>query len=357
MYRLRCGFGARTLALQMLSGTTIRGGYCTAMKSPLLQPPVDIVPRLHTLLLTLKLSGRDWVDLAENLMPDMEKLHNRELQLLRYIQGTADLSADERHALDNSVFGNGRGDDKANRTSSVNAQALLERCITEWHFDVRTISGETEPLQAMIVWSMHNLKLAENLHISTSAIQLFSEQVLNHHQHNPYHNAEHTASVLHYTIMMLTRGSCLQQLAKEPLRQHLILFAVIVIASLHDVGHTGTTNNYLIRTEHDLATIYNDKSPLENHHASLGWRVLCASGILASFSTSSRMLIRRLFISTILMTDLSQQLNVLTEAQVLMQRNTCWSDPAALPTHRHIHKDSMSKHQHLQLIALTNNSS
>jgi len=36
----------------------------------------------------------------------------------------------------------------------------------------------------------------------------------------------------------------------------------------HDYEHEGVNNLYLINTRSELALTYNDKSPLENHHAS-----------------------------------------------------------------------------------------
>ena len=38
---------------------------------------------------------------------------------------------------------------------------------------------------------------------------------------------------------------------------------------IEDVGHLGFNNQFLVATSHELAVIYNDKSPLENMHC--GW--------------------------------------------------------------------------------------
>lgn len=42
----------------------------------------------------------------------------------------------------------------------------------------------------------------------------------------------------------------------------------ILAAAAHDVEHYGLTNDFLVASQDDLAVLYNDKSPLENHHAS-----------------------------------------------------------------------------------------
>ncbi len=49
----------------------------------------------------------------------------------------------------------------------------------------------------------------------------------------------------------------------------------MILAGLaHDVGHPGVNNPFLILSKHDLALRYNDKSPLENMHASVLYEIL-----------------------------------------------------------------------------------
>ena len=45
-------------------------------------------------------------------------------------------------------------------------------------------------------------------------------------------------------------------------------------AIAHDYEHPGVTNDFLVRTKHPLAMCHNDKSVLENHHASAAYQVL-----------------------------------------------------------------------------------
>lgn len=43
--------------------------------------------------------------------------------------------------------------------------------------------------------------------------------------------------------------------------------AIYLSAVIHDYEHVGSTNDYLINSGHPLAMLYNDRSPMENHHA------------------------------------------------------------------------------------------
>lgn len=80
---------------------------------------------------------------------------------------------------------------------------------------------------------------------------------------NPYHNKTHAADVLQTMHVILTRGGLLPGYGDS--FTHL---ACILAAAAHDVEHLGLTNDFLVASQDDLAVLYNDRSPMENHHAS-----------------------------------------------------------------------------------------
>lgn len=74
----------------------------------------------------------------------------------------------------------------------------------------------------------------------------------------PYHNNLHVSSFLHALHIILKH-------ANIPINP-LIQFALYLSAITHDYDHRGFTNDYLIRSNHPLSILYNDMSPMENHH-------------------------------------------------------------------------------------------
>ncbi|CAD2111859.1 3',5'-cyclic-nucleotide phosphodiesterase [Plasmodium vinckei petteri] len=85
---------------------------------------------------------------------------------------------------------------------------------------------------------------------------------------NPYHNANHGATVCHLS-------KCLAHITdfdKHLNKTYMICYLIASIA--HDVGHPGKTNAYLSETNHILSIRYNDMSILENYHCSITFSIL-----------------------------------------------------------------------------------
>lgn len=50
--------------------------------------------------------------------------------------------------------------------------------------------------------------------------------------------------------------------------------ACYLTAVVHDFEHRGVNNVFLVKSHDPLAIIYNDNSPMENHHVAAAWRVM-----------------------------------------------------------------------------------
>eukprot|EP00041_Stephanoeca_diplocostata_P021495 m.501497 g.501497 ORF g.501497 m.501497 type:complete len:900 (+) comp21839_c0_seq5:222-2921(+) len=118
----------------------------------------------------------------------------------------------------------------------------------------------------------------------------------------PYHNNLHGTDVMHATYVLLMDPKMASSVRK------IELLAALLAAAVHDVGHPGFTNHFLCETQHDFAILYNDKSVLENYHASVAFKVMSDEkcNVLASLSKDDRAAVRKMMISMILSTDMAQ---------------------------------------------------
>jgi hypothetical protein len=84
---------------------------------------------------------------------------------------------------------------------------------------------------------------------------------------------------------------------------------------VHDYDHGGLTNDYLIASGHDLALLYNDRAPLESHHAAAAFRLLRRPeyNFLAALSAAEQARFRKLVIDMVLATDMKQHFAILSQ--------------------------------------------
>ncbi|EPY19529.1 3',5'-cyclic-nucleotide phosphodiesterase [Strigomonas culicis] len=119
---------------------------------------------------------------------------------------------------------------------------------------------------------------------------------------NPYHNSMHAADVLHVTHYILSKGGLIERCQ---LSDKMILSALFS-AAIHDFDHPGINNNFHIKTRSHLATLYNDRSVLENLHVSSVFELIKnpAFNILASLSEDQWREVREVVVEMVLATDM-----------------------------------------------------
>eukprot|EP00929_Paragymnodinium_shiwhaense_P118658 TRINITY_DN9056_c0_g2_i1.p1 TRINITY_DN9056_c0_g2~~TRINITY_DN9056_c0_g2_i1.p1 ORF type:complete len:1018 (+),score=213.73 TRINITY_DN9056_c0_g2_i1:115-3168(+) len=119
--------------------------------------------------------------------------------------------------------------------------------------------------------------------VSRVTLQHFLQRLQNHYsKDNPYHSQVHAADVCNSVFSMLLKmqmwdGEHMTEIKK---------FSLIVAALGHDVGHPGRNNNFLIQTSDKLAIRYNDRSVLENFHASTLTRLMTENTSMVVDSSS-----------------------------------------------------------------------
>jgi hypothetical protein len=89
---------------------------------------------------------------------------------------------------------------------------------------------------------------------------------------------------------------------------HVEYFALIVSALCHDLEHPGVNNPFLVSSRSDLATLYNDRSVLENHHCCRAFQLMLHSEIqlVSHFDNADYITFRAVVLQNILATDMAR---------------------------------------------------
>ena len=125
-----------------------------------------------------------------------------------------------------------------------------------------------------------------------------------YHRENPYHTDLHAADMLQ-TIFLYNIYSKFEDTLNLI---NLDILSIFVSAIIHDYGHPGLNNNYLIKTKDDLAIRYNDVSVLENYHVSEAFNIILkkpGNNIFENLSGDDFALCRKNIIECVLGTDMT----------------------------------------------------
>jgi GAF domain-containing protein len=157
-------------------------------------------------------------------------------------------------------------------------------------------------LRGVIAAIFHSLGFFETFRIPVKIFSSFVDAVRSGYRDNPYHNYRHAVTVLHSTYMVIAQGNAAQHLSR------LQCLGMCVAALGHDINHGGFNNNYLKASYDDLALVYNDRSVLENMHASKTFRLLQDEkcNVLSGLSKDEFKEVRQLIVESILATDMAQ---------------------------------------------------
>ena len=121
---------------------------------------------------------------------------------------------------------------------------------------------------------------------------------------NPYHTDLHGADVCQTCLIYYLYGN-LQKLLEF---NDLDLISLFISAAIHDLGHPGYTNNFLINSKDDKAIRYNDQSVLESFHVSEAFTIIFRKkgcNIFESMSKDDYKYCRKRIIQCVLATDMT----------------------------------------------------
>lgn len=179
------------------------------------------------------------------------------------------------------------------------ARELLKR-LDKWDFDVfEATELSLKPLVFVAHAAFAHLDMVADFLLPVEVLCAFLDEVESLYLiSNCYHNSIHAADVVQtMTYTYLTCG------VRSTIRSPELVFSGIFAAIIHDVGHPGVNNPFLIQAKHHLAIRYNDRSPLENMHCALGFELLEDHNFLEHLKHSQYTAIRKSVVEMVLATD------------------------------------------------------
>ncbi|GAX85340.1 hypothetical protein CEUSTIGMA_g12757.t1 [Chlamydomonas eustigma] len=92
------------------------------------------------------------------------------------------------------------------------------------------------------------------------------------------------------------------------------LLSMYLSAIIHDHDHRGLTNAFLVQDQDPLALLYNDQSPMENHHVASAFAMLMddQNNFMCNFSRKAWDAVRSIVIQTVLGTDMKQHFSIIS---------------------------------------------
>lgn len=180
--------------------------------------------------------------------------------------------------------------------------AMFDR-VDDYNFDVFTLdkltSGQTLFVTAITLFYKYDL--VNKYNIEEKVLHSFLTRVQEGYRPNPYHSAMHAADVLQIVHYIILQGGLSQYLNNDD------IFAALVSAACHDYDHPGLNNTFQMNAQSYLATIYNDRSVLENHHCAQTFEIMRNKkyNILGSVTDKQRRDIRETICQMILSTDMA----------------------------------------------------
>jgi len=190
---------------------------------------------------------------------------------------------------------------KSNASDQMKPEDVL--LFQEPSFDSRVYGDISSDARNIACAIAHPFNLIERYHIPEECLVAWIESVAE--QYNPevmYHNWFHALDVFQFCYMSLAKGGAGTYFNFQDI---LVLLTSTVA---HDAAHMGTNNAFLVNTQAALALYYNDKSPLENMHASLSFGLMrkASNDFLRNLPKHDSQVFREKYIDAILATDMTQ---------------------------------------------------
>lgn len=183
---------------------------------------------------------------------------------------------------------------------SQNISSEAREAVETWKLHILELSCDSQKAVVLYMFfdSLFGHKAVRPF-IDAATFQSFQDCVDDGYVDAPYHNFPHACDVC-YTVYRLVHETRSEEWAPDVER-----FSLLMASLCHDLGHEGKTNIFLVETRHELALCYNDRSPLENMHASNMFKICNdeESNVFKNLGKEEYKKARKVCVSTILHTD------------------------------------------------------
>ena len=206
--------------------------------------------------------------------------------------------------------GSSRGEDD---TPSLSALALelrspssrdihfpaVEAPLLEWSLDFREDPHDADQLLLPTCKMLHFCCGVGGFGVAPRDLLRFVSMLRDSYLPNPFHSYRHGLMVMHKSFLIAVKSSLHRYTSR------LDLFALLLAAAGHDVGHLGRSNAYEMASESPLALLYNNRSVLESHHCATLFKLFNQYGMLDGLSRPQRAYVRQIIIDAITTTDMA----------------------------------------------------
>lgn len=193
---------------------------------------------------------------------------------------------------------------KTNNSELVNKFIIIPSDIFTIKFDVLKID-DTFILRNIVCFIFKTFFDNMNYHkINAIRLKGFVKDVCDNYNMVSYHNFYHATNILHTTFILLDSCKLFNKLNSD------VIFAILLSALVHDIGHPGNNNLFEINTCSELACRYNDLSVLEQYHCTLAFELIKKHNLFENFTHEEFIICRKTIINCILGTDIANHKNI-----------------------------------------------
>ena len=202
--------------------------------------------------------------------------------------------------------------------------AKWEQVDTPTGFDITIHWDAKDELLLIPMRTLMRFDLHKKYNIDAEKWSAYMEEVRRYMHDFPYHNLTHVTDVTQ------TLGTFLATKKAMGLFTDLDRLILLVSAISHDLDHPGTNNMYQTNKKTELASKYDNKSVLENHHIDLSQSVMSKLGLFDNLSAADLSDLTRKMRELILSTDMAQHFGLCGMLQEVTKKWNALKDDEVL---------------------------